>query len=115
MSFLYPHGVSTGVRDTLSTIASIEEMTNDKGYHTLRVKQHDRPQALTLLAKISGMLITSKRLAGRAAGRLRSITPLITGRASALDSTPSRRGFPHQRSNRSSTLAPIITEFVATV
>jgi phage terminase small subunit len=51
-------------RDTLSTVASIEEQINDKGYRTLRVKQHDRLAALTLLARISGMLINRQEISG---------------------------------------------------
>jgi phage terminase small subunit len=55
-------------RDTLSTVASIEEHINDKGYSTLRIKQHDRLAALTLLARISGMLINRQEISGPGGG-----------------------------------------------
>jgi phage terminase small subunit len=55
-------------RDTLSTVASIEEHITDKGYRTLRVKQHDRLAALTLLARINGMLINRTELSGPGGG-----------------------------------------------
>jgi phage terminase small subunit len=51
-------------RDTLSTVASIEEVVNDKGYRTLRVRQHDRLQALTILAKVTGLMINRQEISG---------------------------------------------------
>jgi hypothetical protein len=51
-------------RDTLSTVAEVTAVVNDKGYRTLRVKQHDRLAALTLLARISGMLINRQEISG---------------------------------------------------
>jgi hypothetical protein len=39
-------------RDTLSTVAEVTEVVNDKGYRTLRIKQHDRLAALQLLARV---------------------------------------------------------------
>jgi Terminase small subunit len=51
-------------RDTLATIAEVSEVINDKGHRTLRVKQHDRLQALQLLARIMGMLINRQEVSG---------------------------------------------------
>ena len=47
-------------QDVLATIASVEEAVNERGYRTLKVRQHDRLAALGLLAKILGMANTSK-------------------------------------------------------
>jgi hypothetical protein len=51
-------------RDTLSTIAEVTEVVNERGYRTLRVKQHDRLAPLTLLARISVMLINRQEISG---------------------------------------------------
>ena len=55
-------------RDTLSTVAEVTEVVNDKSYRTVRVKQHDRLAALTLLARISGMLINRQEISGPGGG-----------------------------------------------
>jgi phage terminase small subunit len=55
-------------RDTLSTIAEVREVANDKGYRTIHIRQHDRLQALTLLARISGMLINRQEISGPGGG-----------------------------------------------
>jgi hypothetical protein len=48
----------------VSTVAAVTEVVNEKGHRTLRVKQHDRLAALTLLARISGMLINRQEISG---------------------------------------------------
>jgi hypothetical protein len=55
-------------RDTLSTIAEVAEAVNERGHRTLRVKQHDRLQALTLLARVLGLLINKTELSGPGGG-----------------------------------------------
>jgi hypothetical protein len=55
-------------RDILSTVAEVREVINDKGYRTIHIRQHDRLQALTLLARISGMLINRQEISGAGGG-----------------------------------------------
>ena len=50
--------------DTLATVASVEETVNERGYRTLRVKQHDRLAALGLLAKILGINTSKVEVSG---------------------------------------------------
>lgn len=51
-------------RDVLSTIAEGSEVGNEKGYRTLRVKHLDQLAALTLLARVLGMLVNKTELSG---------------------------------------------------
>jgi hypothetical protein len=48
--------------DTLSTVASVRESVNEKGHRSLEVRQHDRLAALTLLARVLGMLINRQEI-----------------------------------------------------
>jgi hypothetical protein len=49
-------------------VATIEESVNERDHRTIRIKQHDGLAALTLLAKISGMLVNKTELSGPQAG-----------------------------------------------
>jgi hypothetical protein len=64
--------------DTMSTIAEVREAVNDKGFRTLHVRQYDRLQALTLLARVSGMPINKTEPSGPAGSPSRSSTSTIT-------------------------------------
>ena len=50
--------------DQLAAVQSIEEVINEKGFRTLRVKQHDKLAALSLLAKVLGMLTNKTEISG---------------------------------------------------
>jgi hypothetical protein len=82
--------------DVLSTIASVEESVNERGFRTLRVKQHDRLAALSLLAKILGMANTSKlELSGPNGAPMQLDHRVATAReriAAKLDAIASRGG-----------------------
>jgi hypothetical protein len=65
----------------LSTVAAVEEHINDKGYRTLRVKQHDRLAALSLLAKILGMNTSKVEVSGPKGGPVRLDVDASSARA----------------------------------
>jgi phage terminase small subunit len=80
--------------DVLSTIAAVEEHINDKGYRTLRVKQHDRLAALSLLAKILGMNTSKVEVSGPGGRPVRLDVDASSARArieSRLDAIASRQ------------------------
>jgi phage terminase small subunit len=76
-------------RDTLATIASIEENMNERGYKTLKVRQHDRLAALQLLAlgheHQQGRAVRTRRPAdaGRPPCRHRRRQAELAGKATA--------------------------------
>jgi len=45
-------------------VQSVEEVISEKGFRTLRVKQHDKLAALSLLAKVLGMLTNKMEISG---------------------------------------------------
>jgi hypothetical protein len=50
--------------DQLAAVQSVEEVINEKGFRTLRVKQHDKLAVLSLLAKVLGMLTNKTEISG---------------------------------------------------
>ena len=50
--------------DQLAAVQSVQEVINEKGFRSLRVKQHDKLSALALLSKVLGLMVHKQEIIG---------------------------------------------------